>query len=76
MVVAYRFSAITAFVVRSLGLVMMLGTACIYLATLLVLRPLLRWRLESLRAGAEAGRELDAEPRRAQDVAPVGQEKD
>jgi len=31
---------------RSLGLVMALGTACIYLATLCVLRPLLLWRLE------------------------------
>lgn len=31
---------------RSLGLVMTLGTACIYLASMLVLRPLLIWRLE------------------------------
>jgi len=31
--------------VRSLGLVMALGTACIYLATLLVVRPILRYRL-------------------------------
>ena len=30
---------------KSLGLVMALGTACIYLATLLVVRPLLLWRL-------------------------------
>ncbi len=30
---------------RSLGLVMTLGTACIYLASVAVLRPLLRWRL-------------------------------
>jgi predicted RND superfamily exporter protein len=30
---------------RSLGLVMALGTACIYLAAVLVLRPLLLWRL-------------------------------
>jgi len=30
---------------RSLGLVMALGSACIYLASLLVLRPLLLWRL-------------------------------
>jgi predicted RND superfamily exporter protein len=31
---------------RSLGLVMALGTACIYLATVMVVRPLLRWRLQ------------------------------
>jgi hypothetical protein len=31
---------------RSLGLVMALGTACIYLATIMVVRPLLRWRLQ------------------------------
>ncbi len=31
---------------KSLGLVMTLGTACIYLATLLVVRPLLLWRLK------------------------------
>ena len=30
---------------RSLGLVMALGTACIYLAAVMVLRPLLLWRL-------------------------------
>jgi uncharacterized protein len=30
---------------RSLGLVMSLGTLCIYLATIMVLRPLLKWRL-------------------------------
>jgi predicted RND superfamily exporter protein len=30
---------------KSLGLVMALGTACIYLATLCVLRPLLLWKL-------------------------------
>jgi len=30
---------------RSLGLVMAIGTACIYLAAVLVLRPLLLWRL-------------------------------
>jgi predicted RND superfamily exporter protein len=34
---------------KSLGLVMALGTACIYLATIIVLRPLLRWRLDRLR---------------------------
>lgn len=31
---------------KSLGLVMAIGTACIYLATILVLRPLLKWLLE------------------------------
>ena len=30
---------------KSLGLIMALGTACIYLATIMVLRPLLLWRL-------------------------------
>ena len=34
---------------KSLGLVMTLGTACIYLATVLALRPLLLWRLRRLR---------------------------
>lgn len=37
---------------RSLGLVMALGTACIYLATVLALRPLLLWRLRVRRGGA------------------------
>jgi predicted RND superfamily exporter protein len=32
---------------KSLGLVMSLGTACIYLATIAVLRPILKWRLNS-----------------------------
>jgi hypothetical protein len=31
---------------RSLGLVMAVGTACIYFATIMVVRPLLTWRLE------------------------------
>jgi hypothetical protein len=31
---------------KSLGLVMALGTACIYFATLLVVRPVLRWNLD------------------------------
>jgi hypothetical protein len=31
---------------RSLGLVMALGTACIYLSALVVVRPLLKWQLE------------------------------
>jgi predicted RND superfamily exporter protein len=35
---------------RSLGLVMALGTACIYLAAVAVLRPLLLWRLARRRA--------------------------
>ncbi|MGA2231385.1 MAG: MMPL family transporter [Tepidisphaeraceae bacterium] len=39
---------------KSLGLVMALGTACIYLAALLVLRPLLKWRIE--RAGHSSGK--------------------
>jgi hypothetical protein len=33
---------------KSLGLVMGLGAACIYLATVAVLRPLLKWRLNSI----------------------------
>ncbi len=33
---------------KSLGLVMCLGAACIYLATLAVLRPILKWRLSRL----------------------------
>ena len=36
---------------RSLGLVMALGTACIYLSALLVLRPLLVYRLGRIRRG-------------------------
>ncbi|HZL35219.1 MAG TPA: MMPL family transporter [Tepidisphaeraceae bacterium] len=32
---------------KSLGLVMALGTGCIYLSTIMVLRPLLLWRLEN-----------------------------
>jgi predicted RND superfamily exporter protein len=31
---------------KSLGLVMALGTACIYFATIMVLRPILRWKLD------------------------------
>jgi predicted RND superfamily exporter protein len=39
---------------KSLGLVMCLGTACIYLATVMVLRPILKWRLgRSKRANAD-----------------------
>ena len=34
---------------RSLGLVMAVGTACIYFATIMVVRPLLTWRLEHRR---------------------------
>jgi len=33
---------------KSLGLVMALGTACIYLATAVVLRPILKWRLSRI----------------------------
>jgi hypothetical protein len=43
---------------RSLGLVMALGTACIYLATLCVLRPLLLWRLERRTAHNSTGGRL------------------
>jgi predicted RND superfamily exporter protein len=32
--------------IRSLGLVMAMGSACIYLATIMVVRPLLIWRIE------------------------------
>jgi predicted RND superfamily exporter protein len=39
---------------RSLGLVMALGIACIYLAALLVVRPVLKWRIE--RAGHSQGK--------------------
>ncbi len=39
---------------RSLGLVMALGTACIYLSSLMVLRPLLVYRLGKLRQAALA----------------------
>ena len=39
---------------KSLGLVMALGTACIYLATLLVVRPLLLWRLRKRHPPAKA----------------------
>jgi hopanoid biosynthesis associated RND transporter like protein HpnN len=38
---------------RSLGLVMALGTACIYLASVVALRPILKWRLA--RAGRNSG---------------------
>jgi predicted RND superfamily exporter protein len=39
---------------RSLGLVMALGTGCIYIATVMVLRPLLLWRLDRQRAAMPA----------------------
>jgi predicted RND superfamily exporter protein len=45
---------------RSLGLVMALGTGCIYLASVVALRPVLKWKLA--RAG-RAARELDKEIR-------------
>jgi predicted RND superfamily exporter protein len=35
---------------KSLGLVMAMGTACIYLAAVAVLRPILRWRLDTAHA--------------------------
>jgi hypothetical protein len=38
---------------RSLGLVMAVGTFCIYLATIMVVRPLLTWRLEHRRLQQE-----------------------
>jgi predicted RND superfamily exporter protein len=38
---------------KSLGLVMALGTACIYLATLCVLRPLLLWKLGRRESGCK-----------------------
>jgi predicted RND superfamily exporter protein len=40
---------------RSLGLVMAVGTLCIYLATIMVVRPLLTWRLEHRRLKQEEG---------------------
>ena len=50
----------------SLGLVMAMGTACIYLATILVVRPLLTWRLEWWRQQVEAGGfEVAPDPRLA-----------
>jgi len=40
---------------RSLGLVMALGTACIYLATILVVRPILMWLLNRRRSKTPIG---------------------
>lgn len=37
---------------KSLGLVMALGITCIYLAAVVVVRPLLKWHIESLRSKA------------------------
>jgi predicted RND superfamily exporter protein len=42
---------------RSLGLVMAVGTACIYLAAVLVLRPLLLWRLARRARAAKSAAE-------------------
>jgi len=42
---------------KSLGLVMALGTACIYLSAIMVLRPLLLWRLEKHYASTRNPRE-------------------
>jgi len=40
---------------RSLGLVMALGTACIYLASVVALRPVLKWRLARARVRESGG---------------------
>jgi hypothetical protein len=40
---------------RSLGLVMALGTACIYLAGVVALRPVLKGRLDRARRRSETG---------------------
>lgn len=45
---------------KSLGLVMALGTACIYLATIVVLRPILRWRLDRLRKNSRESATISA----------------
>ncbi|MDB5293691.1 MAG: transporter [Phycisphaerales bacterium] len=42
---------------KSLGLVMALGTGCIYLATVMVVRPLLLWRLEKRYAAGDQAQE-------------------
>src|SRR5206468_6743723 len=42
--------------IKSLGLVMALGTLCIYLATIMVLRPILRWRIDRKRFYERIGR--------------------
>ena len=47
---------------KSLGLVMALGSACIYLATLMVVRPLLMWQLERKPISAHASDDLLAVP--------------
>jgi len=46
---------------KSLGLVMAVGTGCIYLSTVLVLRPILKWRLERKRRQLER-REANPSP--------------
>jgi predicted RND superfamily exporter protein len=46
--------------IRSLGLVMAVGTACIYLAAVLVLRPLLLWRL-ARQGGRGSHRDTEAQ---------------
>lgn len=43
---------------KSLGLVMAVGTGCIYLSTVLVLRPILKWRLERKRRQIEIAETL------------------
>jgi uncharacterized protein len=44
--------------IKSLGAVMTIGTLCIYLAALIVLRPLLRWRLDRLGATSNENSEI------------------
>jgi predicted RND superfamily exporter protein len=48
---------------RSLGLVMAVGTGCVYLATLCVLRPLLLWKLEK-RMSAKPRLDVGIEPKK------------
>ena len=40
---------------KSLGLVMALGTACVYVATMTVVRPMLRWKLHKIAGRSAAG---------------------
>jgi predicted RND superfamily exporter protein len=55
---------------RSLGIVMSMGTACIYLAAILVLRPLLIWNLSRKRGGQAPARATAAtnRPRETNDA--------
>jgi predicted RND superfamily exporter protein len=54
---------------ESLGLVMAVGTACIYLATILVVRPLLTWHLDAMRSRTES----DGLPAESEQRATIGQ---